>query len=224
MEIRTIQDYDKILNDIEYNKKNISQVLKVKTLNKDSHLVIALKLQKKIQNTVGSNVTDNYSTNSFSQIDFVELVKSDVGLSENFQNQNEMSYEYNLYSNTKDTYNSLCENIICANNGTTPTKESMLTLSLKNSLKPNSNIIFFNCVIPWEFPLYHSFKALKFTTWLRNQIINEVENINNNISLNSNVNQYIKDNYSNIQNNNSLFNTINDTNNSYTYPNTNNSY
>ena len=224
MEIRTIQDYDKILNDIENNKKNISQVSKVKTLNKDSHLVISLKLQKKIQNTVGSNVTDNYSTNSFSQIDFVELVKSDVGLSENFQNQNEMSYEYNLYSNTKDTYNSLCENIICANNGTTPTKESMLTLSLKNSLKPNSNIIFFNCVIPWEFPLYHSFKALKFTTWLRNQIINEVENIDNNISLNSNVNQYIKNNYSNIQNNNSLFNTINDTNNSYTYPNTNNSY
>ena len=81
-----------------------------------------------------------------------------------------------------------------------PNKESLLTLSLKNTLKPNSSIIFFNCVIPWEFPLNHSFKALNFTTWLRNQVINEEQNINNNsiIIKNANNNNTRNDNNNNI--------------------------
>ena len=216
-EIRTIQDYEKIMKEIDFNKNNLAKVLKITNLDKKSHIVMSLKLQKKIQNTVGSNITDNYSINSFSQIDFIELIASDIGLSDKFDDKNDLSYEYKLYSNTKDVYDSLCDNIICVNNGTTPSRESLLTLSLKNTLKTNSNIIFFNCVIPWEFPINHSFKALKFSTWLRNQIINESENIKNNNSIN---------NVGIIKNNigNSLFNTINENNNSKIYKNRNNSY
>ena len=179
VEIRTIQEYEKILKEIFYNKKNLSKTLKVKNLDKSSHVVFSLKLQKKIQNTFGTSVTDNYSINSFSQIDFVELVPSEIGLSDQFQDKNDLSYEYNLYSNTKDTYNSLCESIVCANNGTTPKKESILSITLKNTLKTNSSIIFFSCVIPWEFPLSYSFKTLKFATWLRNQVINDGSNLHN---------------------------------------------
>ena len=216
-EIRSIQDYEKILKEISLNQNNLSKILKIKNLSKKSHIVISLKLQKKIQNTVGSNITDNYSINSFSQIDFIELVASEIGLSDKFDDKNDLSNEYKLYINTKDIYNSICDNIVCANNGTTPNKESILTFSLKNTLKTNSNIIFFNCIIPWEFPVNHSFKALKFATWLRNQVINEVENMNTN---NSSVNNLpnMKDNI-----NNNLYNSINENNNRM-YPNTNNSY
>ena len=219
-EIRSIQDYEKILKEIDFNKNNLTKTLKIKNLDKKSHIVVSLKLQKKIQNTVGNNITDNYSINSFSQIDFIELVASEVGLDDRFEDKNDLSNEYKLYSNTKDVFDSICDNIVCANNGTTPNKESLLTLSLKNTLKTNSNIIFFNCVIPWEFPINHSFKALKFSTWMRNQVINDRENINtnNNISIN---NRDIMNN--NIDSNN-LFNSINENNNRKTHQNRNNSY
>ena len=210
VEIRTIQEYEKILKEIFYNKKNLSKTLKVKNLDKNSHVVFSLKLQKKIQNTFGTSVTDNYSINSFSQIDFVELVPSEIGLSDQFQDKNDLSYEYNLYSNTKDTYNSLCESIVCANNGTTPKKESILSITLKNTLKTNSSIIFFSCVIPWEFPLSYSFKTLKFATWLRNQVINDGSNLHNN------TNFEIK-NSTVLNNSNNFFNAINDNKNSINY-------
>ena len=207
-EIRTISDYDKISRDIEYYKNNLSKNLKIKNLDKNSHIIISLKLQKKIQNTVGNNVTDNYTINSFSQIDFIELIPSEIGLNEIDQDEHDLSYEYKLYSNTNNDFNSLCENIVSVINGITPNKESLLTLSLKNTLKANSSIIFFNCVIPWEFPLTHSFKSLKFTTWLRNQVINEGVNINNNSIIMNNINNK---------------NTRNDNNNNL-YPKTNNSF
>ena len=179
-EIRNTQDYEKIIKEVEINRKNLARNLKVKDINKNSYLIISLKLRKKIQNTVGNNIIDNYSADYFSQIDFVELVASEIGLDDKFENPNDLSYEYSLYENTKNVYNSIIDNIACANYGITPNKESTLTLSLKNTMKTNSNIIFFNCVIPWEFPINNSFKALKFTTWLRNQVINDGENINEN--------------------------------------------
>ena len=212
IEIRSIQEYEKVFKEIEYNKKNLSKILKIKNIYKKSHIIMSLKLQKKIQNILGNNITDNYSINSFSQIDFVELIPSEIGLSDQFQDNNDLSYEYKLYTNTKNEFNSICDNIVCTNNGTTPKNESILTLSLKNTLKTNSNIIFFNCVIPWEFPVNNSFKALKFTTWLRNQVINEGENIKNNMSINNIINQSINPNSTiiNNSNNNNLFNTINE--------------
>ena len=212
IEIRSIQDYEKILKEVELNRKNLLRKLKVKDINKNSSMIVSLKLRKKIQKKVGNNIIDNYSEDYYSQIDFVELISSEVGLSDKFGDNNDLSYEYTLYENTKNMYDSLIDNITSANYGISPNKESILTLSLKNTLKTNSNIIFFNCVIPWEFPINESFKALKFTTWLRNQIINEEENIN------------INNNEDIINNNNNLFNNINENNNSMNNQFENNSY
>ena len=221
VEIRSIQEYEKVLKDIDINKKNLSKVLKVKNLNKNSHVVISLKLQKKIHNLVGTNISDNYTINSFSQIDFVEFVSSEIGLNDSLEdNNNDLSYEYNLYNNTKNVYNSIIDNIVCANNGTTPKNESILSISLKNTLKTNNNVVFFNCVIPWEYPINDSYKALKFTTWLRNQVMNDTNNINNNPQINDNI-----INQGRNINANNLFNTINDnSSNSIINPPVNNSY
>ena len=212
IEIRSIQDYEKILKEVELNRKNLLRKLKVKDINKNSSMIVSLKLRKKIQKKVGNNIIDNYSEDYYSQIDFVELISSEAGLNDKFGDNNDLSYEYTLYENTKNMYDSLIDNITSANYGISPNKESILTLSLKNTLKTNSNIIFFNCVIPWEFPINESFKALKFTTWLRNQIINEEENIN------------INNNEDIINNNNNLFNNINENNNSMNNQFENNSY
>ena len=208
VKINSIQEYEKVIKDAELNRKNLPQILKAKNINKNSHIVISLKLQRIIQNTIGNNISDNYTINSFSQIDFVELVSSEIGLNDNFQNNNnDLSYEFSLYNNTKNVYDSIIDNIIHASNGTTPKNETMLTLSLKNTLKTNSKIIFFNCVIPWEYPINNSYKSLKFANWLRIQVINEGENVDNdNISTNNiNPNSII------MNNSNNLFNTINDT-------------
>ena len=209
VEIRNIQDYEKVVKEIEINRKNLSRNLKVKNINKNSNLIVSLKLRKKIQNRVGNNIIDNYSADYFSQIDFIELISSEIGITDKYGDSNDLSFEYSLYENTKNTYDSMIDNIACANYGITPSKESTLTLSLKNTLKANSNIIFFNCVIPWEFPIDNSFKALKFTTWLRNQIINEGENFNGETN--------------NLINKN-IFNSINESNNSNNYHFQNNSH
>ena len=223
VEIRSIQEYEKVLKDVDINKKNLSKVLKVKNLNKNSHFVISLKLQKKIQNMVGTNISDNYTINSFSQIDFVEFVSSEIGLNDSLEdNNNDLSYECNLYNNTKNAYNSIIDNIACANNGTTPKNESILSISLKNTLRTNNNIVFFNCVIPWEYPINNSYKALKFTTWLRNQVLNDANNINSNLQINDNI---INQGRNLNTNSNNLFNTINDnSSNSNINPQINNSY
>ena len=209
VEIRNIQDYEKVVKEIEINRKNLSRNLKVKNINKNSNLIVSLKLRKKIQNRVGNNIIDNYSADYFSQIDFIELISSEIGITDKYGDSNDLSFEYSLYENTKNTYDSMIDNIACANYGITPSKESSLTLSLKNTLKANSNIIFFNCVIPWEFPIDNSFKALKFTTWLRNQVINEGENFNGETN--------------NLINKN-IFNSINESNNSNNYHFQNNSH
>ena len=209
VEIRNIQDYEKVVKEIEINRKNLSRNLKVKNINKNSNLIVSLKLRKKIQNRVGNNIIDNYSADYFSQIDFIELISSEIGITDKYGDSNDLSFEYSLFENTKNTYDSMIDNIACANYGITPSKESTLTLSLKNTLKANSNIIFFNCVIPWEFPIDNSFKALKFTTWLRNQVINEGENFNGETN--------------NLINKN-IFNSINESNNSNNYHFQNNSH
>ena len=177
VEIRNTQDYEKIIKEVEINRKNLTRNLKVKNINKNSYLIVSLKLRKKIQNRVGNNIIDNYSEDYYSQIDFVELVSSEIGLNDKFQESDDLSFEHSLYENTKKVYDSIIDNISSANYGITPKKESTLTYSLKKTLKTNSNIIFFNCVIPWEYPINNSFKALKFTTWLRNQVHTDRENI-----------------------------------------------
>ena len=118
-----------------------------------------------------------------------------------------------LYQNTSKVFNSISNNIICSFNNMTPKNESKLTLCLKKTLRSNSNIVFVNCIIPWEYPLNNSFKALKFGNWIRNQILNLSEN---DIMLNNNFIQFSNnyedennmDNYNNMNDN--IMNNLND--------------
>jgi hypothetical protein len=68
-------------------------------------------------------------------------------------------------------------------------------------MKLDSNIILMNCVIPWEYPLKHSYNSSKFTSMIFNKIkesektnndkftyLLDYNKINNNIQLNPNNN------------------------------------
>ena len=81
-----------------------------------------------------------------------------------------------LYRNTSKTFNSICDNIVSTCENITPKTESKLTMCLKKTLQYNSNVVFINCINPFEYPLNYSFKSLKFGNWLRNQILNNKEN------------------------------------------------
>ena len=87
----------------------------------------------------------------------------------------------------------------------TPKNESKLTLCLKKTLRMNSNIVLVNCIVPWEYPLNNSFKALKFGNWIRNQILNLSEN---DVMVNNNFNQF-SNNYED-ENNINNYNNMND--------------
>ena len=115
-----------------------------------------------------------------------------------------------LYRNTDKVFNSICENIVCSCNCTTPNIDCSLTLELKNSINPESNIVFINCVIPRECPPNYSLKAIKFTNWLRNMIIEQ----NQNISKIQNENNYNTISYNNMNLNMNM--NINESNNNNT--------
>ena len=106
-----------------------------------------------------------------------------------------------LYRNTDNVFNSMCENIVCSCNCTTPSSDCALTLALKNSINPESNIVFINCVVPWESPPNFSFKAIKFSNWLRNLVLEQNQNLENNNDVNDNINNEIENNNKNIVNN-----------------------
>ena len=93
--------------------------------------------------------------------------------------ENDFTPKAMLYRNTDNVFNSICENIVCSCNGSNPNNDCSLTLALKNSINPESNIVFINCIIPWESPLNYSLKAIKFTNWLRSMIIEQTQNNNN---------------------------------------------
>ena len=121
-----------------------------------------------------------------------------------------MSPKAMLYRNTDNVFNSLCENIVCSCNCSTPSSDCALTLALKNSINPESNIVFINCIVPWESPPNFSFKAIKFSNWLRNMVLEQNQNLENNINENNN-NQNVKENnIINDDNNNKIV--VNDSN------------
>ena len=135
---------------------------------------------------------------NYSRIDFVELVSSNFANNSEQIPENDFSPKSMLYRNTDNVFNSLCENIVCSCNCTKPNNDCALTLALKNSINPESNIVFINCIIPWESPPNFSYKAIKFTNWLRNMVIEQNQNqnldkINNDENINEN-NNNIKNN------------------------------
>ena len=211
--IKNKSEYDKSIQDAVRNRKNLSQFLKVNELKRKSHFIISLSIEKREINSDGLNRINNENLiENYSQIDFVELVSSNFGLINDI-NDNDLSMNGILYKNTSKVFNSISNNIVCASSNMTPKNESKLTLCLKNTLRVNCNIIFINCIIPWEYPLNNSYKALKFGNWIRNQVKNLSENdIMNNINQFSNNENDNNINMNNINNNNNLLNQMNSKN------------
>ena len=190
-EIKNISEYENYMREAVHNRATLSQKLKINDINRKSYFIISIRLEKKIYNKDGISII-NDNLKNFSRIDFVELVSSNFGQIEQIS-ENDFTPKAMLYRNTDNVFNSICENIVCSCNCTTPNNDCSLTLALKNSINPESNIVFINCVIPWESPPNYSLKAIKFTNWLRNMIIEQ----NQNISKIQNEN-----NFNNISNNN----------------------
>ena len=72
-------------------------------------------------------------------------------------------------------------------------------MSYKNLL--DIIVILFLLIVwfPWEYPLNHSYKALKFGNWIQNQ----VKNLSENDIMNNNINQFSNnENENNINMNN----------------------
>ena len=178
-EIKNISEYESCMREVMHNRAILSQKLKVNDINRKSYFIISIRLEKKIYSKDGILIIDDNFKN-YSRIDFVELVSSNFGNNSELIQENDLSPKAMLYRNTDNVFNSLCENIVCSCNCTTPKNDSALTLALKNSINPESNIVFINCVIPYESPPNFSYKAIKFTNWLRNMVIEQNQNFENN--------------------------------------------
>ena len=220
-EIKNSNEYDLTLREAINNRRKLSQILGIIDIKQKSHFIISLFLEKNIGNN-----NNNFEKITFSQFDFVELVSSNYGLFNENQNEilNNITIEQDILRDTKEVFNSLAENIICLSNNSFINNDTLLTLALKNTMKSGSNIMFVNCVIPWEFPLKDSYSSLKFSNMIFNQInnnqnsdslnnINLKKNIANNVtySLDSSENNNIEKNniiYRNINQNN-IINNIN---------------
>ena len=176
-EIKNISENENCLREAIHSRANLSQKLKINDLNRKSYFIISIRLEKKIYNKDGDLII-NDNLKNFSRIDFVELVSSNFSEIDQIS-ENDFTPKAMLYRNTDNVFNSICENIVCSCNGSTPNNDCSLTLALKNSINPESNIVFINCIIPWESPLNYSLKAIKFSNWLRNIIIEQNPNNNN---------------------------------------------
>ena len=162
-EIKNIKEFDSLLKEAINNRKNLSKNLNmnINDIKKKSHLIISLYIENKKDKKIIP----------FSQIDFLELVSSDFGLSDENEVNNNLKNE--IYINTNYAFNAIADNIINLSKNISINQlnnNHILLTCLKNTLKSNSNIILFNCVIPWEFPLKHSYNSCKFINYIYNQI------------------------------------------------------
>ena len=199
-EIKNIPEYESCMREAVHNRATLSQKLKINDINRKSYFIISIRLEKKIYSKDGILIIDDNFKN-YSRIDFVELVSSNLANNSDQITENDMSPKAMLYRNTDNVFNSICENIVCSCNCTTPSSDCALTLALKNSINPESNIVFINCVVPWESPPNFSFKAIKFSNWLRNLVLEQNQNLENNNDVNDNINNEIENNNKNIVNN-----------------------
>ena len=199
-EIKSIPEYESCMREAVHNRATLSQKLKINDINRKSYFIISIRLEKKIYSKDGILIIDDNFKN-YSRIDFVELVSSNFANNSDQIIENDMSPKAMLYRNTDNVFNSICENIVCSCNCTTPSSDCALTLALKNSINPESNIVFINCVVPWESPPNFSFKAIKFSNWLRNLVLEQNQNLENNNDVNDNINNEIENNNKNIVNN-----------------------
>ena len=213
-EIKNIKEFDSALRNAINNRKNLSSNLNINIndIKKMSHLIISLYIENKRE----INIIP------FSQIDFIELVSCDYGLLSENEINNNMQNE--IYINTNYAFNAIADNMINLSRNTTSKNNNnnhILISFLQNTMKVNSNIILFNCIIPWEFPLKHSYNSSKFINMIYNQIkdftkINnnkisyflDYNKINNNIGKNQNYNDNNFNNNLNNQRMNEYLNSL----------------
>ena len=203
-EIKNISEYESCMREAVHNRATLSQKLKINDINRKSYFIISIRLEKKIYSKDGILIIDDNFKN-YSRIDFVELVSSNFSNNSDQITENDMSPKAMLYRNTDNVFNSLCENIVCSCNCSTPSSDCALTLALKSSINPESNIVFINCIVPWESPPNYSFKAIKFSNWLRNMVLEQNPNLdnnneNNNENNNNENNNYINNNKNTVNN------------------------
>ena len=170
--INNKQEYDLSIREAINNRKNLNKILCINDNKKRSHLIITIYLTQ--------------NNNIISQIDFVELASSNFGILNDNDDYNCLFTENNnkFFKNVSKVFNSIAENIICLSKGCISNNDSILTLALKRTMRPTSNIIFMNCVVPWEFPLSHSFSAVKYSNMIychcnennRNGVFNLINN------------------------------------------------
>ena len=208
-EIKSVSEYENAMREALHNRATLSQKLKINDINRKSYFIISIRLEKKLYNKDGILLI-NDNLKNYSRIDFVELASSNFSEMDQIS-ENDFTPKAMVYRNTDKVFNSLCENIVCSCNCTTPNNDCSLTLALKNSINPESNIVFINCIIPWECPPNYSLKAIKFTNWLRNMIIELNQNISkiqheNNFNTISNNNMNLNMNESNNNISSSLIN------------------
>ena len=165
-ELKSKKDLEIAIKEADNFRKNLSQSLKVNDLNKKSHLVTSLIIEKREKIPDGYSRLTEQTIENFAQIDFVELADSNFGLS---NQQDEVDLDNSkielvddlLYRFISKTYNSVTNNILAAASGTMGKNDTKLTLSIKNTLRANSQIILMTNAIPYEEPLVNSIKALK---------------------------------------------------------------
>ena len=178
VDLRNQNDYDLCMKEVMHQRKNLNTLLNVNDLKRKSCFIISIiidKIAKDFSNNKGDNTGTIISEERYSKINFVELPSSDYGFKA--ENNGDVSEDANLCRDVIKTFNSLSNAIVSAKAGMTPKNECKLTLALKDTINKRSSVVFINCAIPFEYPLNESFKATKFSNWLRNQVMNIKGNV-----------------------------------------------
>ena len=166
-EIKNYKDFDLTLREAINNRKKLNKDLSMDNndIKKISHLIISLYLENKKE----INIIP------LSQIDFIELVSCEYGLLNENEINNNLQNE--IYISTNNTFNAIADKIMNLSINITNENNTLISC-LKNTMQFDSNIILINCVIPWEYPLKHSYNSSKFTNMIYNRK-NEYKKINN---------------------------------------------
>ena len=157
-EIKTKNDYENCLKEVNTYRKVLAQFLKVNEIKRKSHLVTSLIIERKERVLDGLNKINERILDRYSQIDFVELAASELGLPNELPKDKDDDI---IYNNISRTFNSLCNNLVCSSLNQFPKYDCKLTLALKSTISPNSQLIFINCVNPVEETSINSYKSLK---------------------------------------------------------------
>lgn len=191
-EINAIKDLDAIIKESIQIRKMLEQSLKVNDLKKKSSVCFSLILEKREFLEGKPNITEKVIS-PFSRIDFVELASSEIGLPGASNTKGE------VFKSTSKIFNSVADNIVSIANQRQAKLDSKLTACLKPTLAQGSSIFFIVCINSAENPLGESFQALKFTNWMRNQILNSKVNNENPIRVSNTESSVQQQDYSDSQ-------------------------